>query len=72
MRDDAGFGEFIETPPFTGYKGAGPSHHIVCSRQDTQVKVDIIIHIGREDAAAPEEALQELKAALEKVGKKLE
>ncbi|MDR2055044.1 MAG: DUF499 domain-containing protein [Desulfovibrio sp.] len=36
---------------------------------DTQVKVDISFTIGKEDVAAPEKALQELKAALEKVGK---
>ncbi|MDR3358285.1 MAG: DUF499 domain-containing protein [Desulfovibrio sp.] len=39
---------------------------------DIQVKVDISFTIGRDDAAAPEEALQELKVALKKVGKNFE
>ncbi len=39
---------------------------------DTQVKVDISFTIGKEDAAAPEGALQALKAALKKVSKNFE
>jgi hypothetical protein len=39
---------------------------------DTQITVDVSFTIGKEDASAPEDALQALKVALEKVGKDFE
>jgi hypothetical protein len=39
---------------------------------DTQITVDVSFTIGKENIAAPEDALQALKAALEKVGKDFE
>jgi hypothetical protein len=39
---------------------------------DTQVKVDISFIIGKEDASASDDAIQELKTALKKVGKDFE